>query len=155
LTAVVTLRKNAQKMTYSFGKETDDHMSVYARHSDREFVFLVPVSVVKPLSADLADRTVFNFDPDRAKELKLTGWRKLGKGVQTLRLVKAAKGWEVKEAPEKDFVLDINQVIYVVDARLAKLSAEKLLKGGPKGAYELDDMRAGVQIDITLEGEKT
>src|SRR5262249_28029913 len=95
LQATVTLRKDDRKVSYLFGKEAEDHKGIFAKHGERDLVFVVAPDALKSLRADLGDRSIFRFELGKVKELTLTGWKKLGQGPQTLRLARGDKGWEV------------------------------------------------------------
>ena len=152
--ATVTLRKDAKKMIYLFGKETEDKKAVYFRQADRDLIFEVGVAVLKPLRSDLKDHTVIRFETSKVKEIKLSGWKKLGKGVQTLRLLKGAQGWEVKDAPEKPFPLNAVLVDDFVSQKLARLSPEKFIvqKTGPKPMHQFDEATRNLLVEVSLDG---
>lgn len=156
LKATVTLRKGERKMSYLFGKETEDKKGIYARQGEREVLFVVDAGVIKPLRADLGDRSVFRFDAGKVKELTLTGWKKLGKGPQTLRLARTDKGWDVKEAPVKDFAVNAALVDDLLGEKLARLGTEKFVvrQSGPKPNHGVDEANRALQITIVLEGAK-
>lgn len=156
LKAVVTLRKDARKLSYLFGKETEDKTGLYAKQGEGDLVFVVGAAVTQPLRGDLTDRSVFHFDPAKVKELNLSGWKKLGKGLQTLRLARAGKGWEVKEPPEKGFVVNDELVDDLVNAKLAKLSTEKfVVRGtGATAAHQLDEAGRSLVISVVVDGQK-
>ena len=106
------------------------------------------------LQAELQDKALFAFDVDKVRSLKLSGWRNVVAGGQTLDLErKSASSW-VAKPPQ---VLDIEPAITESFLRmLSGLRTTKFLKGPPKPEYGLDPAKnlALLTIEIMVEGEK-
>lgn len=150
--------KNADKKTedwvYLFGKETEDKSGVYAKMNKSDFVFVVFNRVVDTLKGELQDPTVFQFDRDKVKEIKVTGWHKVIGVPLTLDLErKSSIDWTVK-APAGSNLDPAQAESLLTD--LASLKAERFVvrKTGPKPEYELSEKVRSLFIEIFLEGEK-
>jgi hypothetical protein len=77
--ATVTVKKEKEDKpedwVYTFGKQSDTKMGVYAKQNKNDLVFLVPKATADHLAAaDLRDLTVFNFDVSKVKGAKITVW---------------------------------------------------------------------------------
>jgi hypothetical protein len=152
--ATVTLRKDGRNVSYLFGKETEDHKGVFGKQGERPVVYVVSPDALKPLRADLGDRSIFHFELGKVKELTLSGWKKLGKGPQTLRLARGDKGWDVKDAPIKDFVVNPTIVEDLLGEKLAKLSTDKFVvrRAGAEPKHQVDEANQALRITITVDG---
>lgn len=159
--AVVTLTKDGKPKTfdYDLGKEADDKSGVYLRSSQQDMIVVVANNVVSTLQRELQDPTVFQFDPAKVKEVKLTGWIAIQKQIgenapRTLAFRRAANGsdWE---AEPKGFKVD-NKRLDDFLRQLSTLRAQKFVahKATPAADQELDPAKGGLLIEITLPGEK-
>jgi hypothetical protein len=146
--------KKEEKYTNAFGKETPDKTGVFAKSSRSDLVYVVPPSVLNSLQAELQDKAVFNFDPDKVRTLRLSGWLNVSGVKQTLDLerktkqswiVKEPKGYELEATTAENFLLS-----------LSSLRAIKFLKGGVKPEHGLDSMKNTklLLIEISIESEK-
>jgi hypothetical protein len=160
--AVVTMTKEGKPktFTYDFGKEADDKTGVYLRSSQQDMIVLVAKNVVDTLQRELQDPTVFQFDPAKVKEVKLTGWialqKQLGKNEPlTLTIKRAANGsdWEVE--PKGSFQLDSKRLDDFL-RQLSTLKATKFVahKATPAADQELDPAKGALVVEITVPGEK-
>jgi hypothetical protein len=162
----LTIKKNdkeSETRVYLFGKVTDNKEKRYAKivaPDGRDLVFLVRPEVVKPLEEDLANLTIFDFDPKKVKQVKLTGWKKVEKRTVTLDVERKGSeigSWEIKNKKELgDFEID-GLKVDVLLTLLAHLRAEKFVeikKTPPPPEYELTMMDRALLIELTLEGEK-
>jgi hypothetical protein len=142
-----------EEWVYTFGKETDDKTGVYAKQDRRDLVFAVRPDVLTTVRSDLLDPTVFSFDVNKVKGLKLFGWKQAIGFTFGLELErKDASTWTVKLPP--DFDLDrVKAEEFLVN--VANLKAERFVlhKGGPQPEHKLGK-DAALQIEITLDGEK-
>jgi hypothetical protein len=155
-TLTLTNKDNKEeKYTYSFGKETPDKLGVFAKSDRGDLVYVVPSAILTPLQAELQDKTLFAFDVDKVRGLKLSGWKNIVGLVQTLDLerksmtswvAKAPPGYEVEPAVAESFL-----------QTLSNLRTTKFLKGAPKPEYGLDAAKNSglLTIEIMVEGEKT
>jgi hypothetical protein len=159
LTATVKVKDKDGKKTedwiYQFGKETPDKSGRYAKENKSDLVFVVTPGVVETLGGELQDPTVFHFDPDKIKTLKLVGWKQVASFTFTLELEqKSPKTWTVKTPA--DFDLDGEQVTtFVNDLAGLKVSRFVVRKGTPKPEHKLSPTDRTLQIELTLEGEKS
>lgn len=148
--------KKNEDWTYLIGRETDDKSGYYVKQGGHGLVFVVRAPVVEALKAELQDPTVFHFNPDTIREIKITGWRKAMGFNMTLHLQRAAgtKNWTVK-APD-GFELDQNQADAFA-ANLADLRADRILvrRTGPRPEFKLDDKNRNLQIEISVDGQKS
>src|SRR5262249_52735839 len=70
VTATVATKQGdkSEEWVYTFGKQSDNKMGVYAKSSKNDLVFLVPKAAADHIqNADLRDLTVFNFDLKQVK----------------------------------------------------------------------------------------
>ncbi len=161
VTVTATVKKTGAEKgephVYHFGKESDAaDKAVYAIEGNSDLVFLVDPGTVKTLrEADFHDRTVFKFDADKVKEVKLT-IRKEGK-TETPVFERNAdtRAWVIKSGPE-DFTLDEDKVNDLV-RHLADLHVERFasFKGAPKPEYKLGDKDAALRIEVVMDDGKT
>jgi hypothetical protein len=151
---VVKPDKKTEEMTYLFGKETDDKSGVYAKQSGRDLVFVVRRNVVTDMQGDLQDPTVFTFELSKVKGTKMTGWGEFSGVPFTLELERKGPQNYTAKAPA-DFKVDGAKVENFVSG-LTHLRAERFL--GPKGAgnpeYKVDLKEGGLDVVITVDGEK-
>jgi hypothetical protein len=143
-----------EKYTYSFGKETPNKSGVFAKSDKSDLIYVVPSATLTPLQAELQDKTLFTFDVDKVRGLKLSGWKNVVGSVQTLDferksknswVAKSPSGYEVEPSMAESFL----QV-------LSNLKTTKFLKGAPKPEYGLDPAKnPGIlTIEIFVEGDK-
>jgi hypothetical protein len=147
--------KKSEDWTYFFGKETPDKAGRYAKESKSELIFVVKPSVVEVLGAELQDPTVFHFDPDKVKSVKVVGWKEAVGYTFTLELEqKSPNTWTAKSPA--DFRLDSEQAeAFTVD--LSHLKATRFIgrQASAKPEYKLAPADRTLQIELTLEGEKS
>jgi hypothetical protein len=148
-------KPDTEEWVYLFGVANKEG-AYYAKQGKEDLVFLVNDSNVKPLEGDLLDLQVFNFDPKKLKQLKLS-WKPVDKKPAVLDLIRdeKEKTWTVNQKDLADFTLDANVVELLVD-RLARLKADKLLavKAADNPALGLGPGERLLQIELTLDGEK-
>ena len=111
-------------------------------------------AVLATLRRELQDLTVFQFDLNKVKSVKMVGWKaKAGQNLTRVMERTGARAWTMKEPP--DFALDSNQLEIFV-AGLANLRAERFVAraGGPKPEHKLGPQDPTFRIEITVEGEK-
>jgi hypothetical protein len=163
LKAAITLTKDDKPKTfeYDFGKE-EDKSGTYLRISGQDTISIVPNNVVSTLKRELLDPTVFQFDPAKVKEVKMTGWIKLQKqrglnqpDVLDLKRDKNGSDWTV-EAP-KGFKLDAGKLNDFLK-ELSTLKATKFVahkaKPSDKEGLDVTKDEDALKIEITVEGEK-
>jgi hypothetical protein len=146
--------KKTEDWGYLFGKETPDKTGRYAKESKGELIFVVKPTVVETLGSELRDPTVFHFEPNKLKTIKLTGWKQAVSYTFTLELEqKSPKVWTVKTPA--DFDLDNAQVENFAND-LAGLRATRFVvrKGAAKPEHKLSATDRLLQIELTVEGEK-
>ena len=141
-----------EKYVFSFGNVTEDRSGYYAKTAKSDLVYVVPKDAITPLEADLLDKTIFAFDVDKVRRMKLTGWKGLGIQV-TLDLERKSKqSWQAKTP--KDFELEPATAEAFLNM-LANLRAMKFLKTGPKPEHGLEAKNKDLMvIEIDLDGEK-
>lgn len=154
--AIVTIKGEKELKVYQFGNETPDKLQYYARVGDRDRVFTVNKNRFAPMINDeIADTTIWQLDPAKIREIKLTGWAKLAGGkALTLDLVrKSAREWSVKD--QADYSVDTARA-EAFAARLKYLRADHFVKGkgGADPPQALDIPHDALQIQVTVEGEK-
>lgn len=146
--------KKTEDFGYLLGKETDDKMGIYAKQSHRDYVFVLQKHFVDGLQGDFQDPAILKLDLAKIKGIKLTGWQDLVGSPFTLDLErKSATDWVVKTP--KDFTLDVSQAENLI-TMVASLRAEKFVgfKVGAKPEHKFDLKDGGLEIAITVEGEK-
>src|SRR5262249_24849554 len=121
--------------TYDFGKEAEG--GVYARQSQSDLIFVASKEVLTTLQGQLQDPTVFRFDPNKVKSVKLTGWKDLLGSTLTLELEKSGSEWRAKSP--KDFKLDTSKLQRFLQ-ELSTLRAERFVAhdAAPKPEQGLD-----------------
>lgn len=151
--------KKPEDWVYLFGKETPDKSGRYARLAQSEprsdLVFVAPGAVYDVLNSELQDPTVFHFDVAKARSIKLAGWKQATGFTFTLDAErKPDKLWAAKTPP--DFDLDPDQVENLVRS-LSDLKAVRFVSrsGPPKPEAKLAPNDRSLQIDVTVEGEKS
>src|SRR5262249_20088405 len=98
-----------EEWVYQFGKETEDKTGVYARQDKRDVVFVADNTVLTTLRRELQDLTVFHFDINKVKQVKMVGWKEKAGQNLTRIMERAGPGnWTMKEPP--DFALDAGQL---------------------------------------------
>jgi hypothetical protein len=143
-----------EKYVYSFGKETPDKSGVFAKSDRGDFVYVVPPAILTTVQAELQDKTLFTFDVDKVRGLKLTGWKSLLGTPQTLDLERISKSsWKAKSPPGFEVEASVAEAFLHT---LAGLRTIKFLKGAPKPEYGLDAKSNPdlLTIEINVEGEK-
>jgi hypothetical protein len=159
LVAEVTLKKKDDAkptiITYEFGKESEtDKPAVYARQAGSDLVFLAPEGDFKALqTAELRDRTIYDFDASKVKEIELT----IRKDV-TLKPVfardKSPGSWVVKSGLV-EFTLDPARVEEFVKT-LSKLQAERFVSfKGATAEQGLAPDKAALVVKLIMDDGKT
>ncbi|MBX7105551.1 MAG: DUF4340 domain-containing protein [Gemmataceae bacterium] len=146
--------KTAERKYY-FGVETDDKSGTYARMEGRDLVFTVARNAVPSLeSGEIRDAVVFQLPPGRVTGIKLNGWRDVV-GTATVRDLerKGASNWALRG--DDKIKLSVGQCESLLNL-LSLVRAEKYVvqKTGPKAEHKLDVAAGGLEITISLEGEK-
>jgi Domain of unknown function (DUF4340) len=165
VTVTVTIKKTGEDKGvphgYKFGKDTDvarDKPGVYGIQGSSDLVvFLADPAVVKTLrDAELRDRSIFKFDPEKVKEIKVA-IRKGNEGLRTPVFVRKpeTKAWVIKSGLD-EFSLDEDKVQALV-VLLSDLHAEKYVsfKGPPKADYKLGEKEAALRIEVLMDDGKT
>jgi hypothetical protein len=164
VTVTVTLKKEddkkePQQFVYEFGSETKnekDRPAIFgiASGSDdlKDLVFLVPTDVVRTLrEAEFRDRTVFSFDADKVKEVKMM----IVATAFTLEPVferTKDRTWTVKGLAK--FNLDGDKLDRLVE-ELSRQRAERYVSfSGPDKTHKLGD-DAKLKIDLLMDEGKT
>jgi hypothetical protein len=161
LKAVVTLTQDGKDKTctFDFGKEKDA-TGVYLRTSLQDVIAVVGNNVVNTLKRELQDPTIFHFDASKVQEVKLTDWmmlqKQLGKNVPltlTFKRAKSGAGWEVE--PKDSIKPDAARLDEFVK-NLADLKATRFIahKAKPTAEQQLDPKDGGLQIELTVAGDK-
>jgi hypothetical protein len=88
------------KREYEFGdKFPGDANLVYARQTGRAVVFTVPKFVADKFSADLRDKTIFQFNPATVTAIEFKGWSKTGFEVELHFGKNKDQEWVVTKSP--------------------------------------------------------
>ena len=146
--------KKPEEQTFLLGKETDDKQGYYAKSGTKDLVFVLRKAIWDDLQGDLQDATVLHLDLSKVRGMKITGWQDVIGAPITLDLLrKSATDWQVKAPP--DYKLDAA----VAESFLAGLNGMKALRfvsprGGPKPEQKFDLKDGGLQIVLTVDGEK-
>jgi hypothetical protein len=153
LKAVVTVTKDGKPATYgyAFGKDEDAN-HVYAKQGQRDVVFTVDKQALAPLQKkDLQDPTVLQFETNKVKAVKLTGWQNVVGSPLTLEVGrKDAAHWDVKKPA--GFKLDEGKFGRFL-AGLSNLRADPFVhKGKPAAAEDLEVAKGALVVEITVEG---
>jgi hypothetical protein len=151
---LATKDNKEEKFTYSFGKETPDKTGVFLKSDRNDLVYVVPTTVMTPLQAELQDKTLFSFDVDKVRGLKLAGWKNVVGSGYALELERKSKtSWVAKAPPGYELEPSVAESFLQM---LSHLKTTKFLKGPPKPEFGLDQAKnAGVlTIEISVEGEK-
>jgi Domain of unknown function (DUF4340) len=153
---VLTVTKSDKKTedhTYLFGKEAADKSRLYAKQSDRDVVFEVQKSVIDSLEGDVRDPVVVRFDLNKLRGMKLVGWQEVIGSPFTLELERTgAQSW--KSRLPVDFKVDSAKAEALASS-LTGLHADRFLGKVPiKPEYRLEINRGGLDLTLTVEGEK-
>jgi hypothetical protein len=162
LIATVTVKKIGEEKTesraFKFGKDTEvaaDKPGVYALEGNSDLVFLVDPEIVKILrETELRDRTVFKFDAQKVKEIKLT----IRSDKKTLNPVferNMEGAWLIKAGLEN---VSLNEDrVNELAALLADLHADKFVsfKGALKPEFKLGEKDASLRIEVLMDDGKT
>jgi hypothetical protein len=151
VTLVATKDNKPEEHVYLFGKDTDE--GTYAKLGDRDLIFQVNKTVLSRLSGELREQTVFSFDRNKVKALKVTAWQDVVGSPYTLDLerksptewtVKAPAGYNLDPAKAEEFITS-----------LSFLRAEQFLnpKTGPQ-PEKMEGKDGAMTVEITVEGEK-
>jgi hypothetical protein len=164
VTATVTLKKKdgekePAQYTYLFGSEATPDKSkpsslfgVMTRGGElKDILFAVsPVTVTPLKEAELRDRTVFRFDPEKVKEVRLTVRKEL---TVSPVFTRKDKGWLIT-AGLQEFPLNPGRVDQLV-SNLSNLKALRYVSfKGPEKAHELTE-KPRLQIEVVMDDGKT
>jgi hypothetical protein len=154
-TATVTVKNDKGDKTedwvYTFGKQSDTKMGVYAKLNKTDLVFLVPKATADHLAAvDLRDLTVFNFDMSKVKGAKITVYSNDLGGPITLTLErKGDNDWVKKEGPIAPDGAKVENFIRT----LSHLTASKFVTPKQNVDTGLDVDKKALKVEITVGGE--
>jgi hypothetical protein len=154
-TATVTVKEEKGDKTedwvYTFGKQSDTKMGVYAELNKTDLVFLVPKATADHLAAvDLRDLTVFNFDMSKVKGAKITVWSNDLGGPITLTLErKGDNDWVKKEGPITPDGPKLESFIRT----LSHLTATKFVTPKQNVDAGLDVDKKALKVEITVGDE--
>lgn len=151
--------KKAEEKVYKFGKDgsVGKEKGIYALTSGTDIIFLAKIETVDFLQkAELRDRSIFQFDPEKVRELQLSGWKDVVKFTLTLKLKRdsASSPWQVSEPA--GFQLDRSKADVFVDT-LSRLQAERFaaFKGGARpGEHRPATGGPLLAVAFQVEGEK-
>src|SRR5207248_11047657 len=87
--AVVTLKQDGKEKSYEYDFGTEAEGGVYGKQSQSDLVFVANKEILTTLQGQLQDPTVFRFDPNKVRSVKLTGWKDVLGTPLTLDLEKA------------------------------------------------------------------
>jgi hypothetical protein len=162
LKAVVTLTQDgkAKTFTFDFGKEATNNQGVYLRTTLQDMVVVVGNNVVNTLKRELQDPMVFQFEPSKVQEVKITGWielqKKLGSKTPktlTFKRPKGGSGWEAE--PKGSFALNPAKLDEFVK-NLSDLKATKFVahKAKPTDEQGFDAAKDSLHVELTVAGDK-
>ncbi len=159
LTAEVTVKKKDDAKptttTYEFGKESEtDKPAVYARQAGSDLVFLAQEADYKQLqTAELRDRTIYDFDPAKVKKVELTV-----RAAVTLKPVferGPSPGTWVDKSGQYEDRLD-NQKVQDFVLVLSRLRTERYVAfKAPTPDQKLGEKEAALIVRLTMEDGKT
>jgi hypothetical protein len=146
--------EQTETWVYRFGREgsVGKTEGIYALQNKIDLVFLTQGASVKELrEAELRDRTVFNFDATKVKQVKMSGWFDKGKFIFKLALErKGPETWTVAEPPK----LELRDIVFNDFLRtLSDLKAMRYVqvKGKLLPEYKLGKDEPAVNIEMKLE----
>jgi hypothetical protein len=155
LKAIVT-KEDKTSYTYDFGKDAAGG-GEYARQSQRPMVFVVDKTRLEPLQKDLRDPTIFAVaDASKAKSLKLSGWVNVTGTPTTWDFERNAEGkWVVKTPAPNSIAVDQDKVRILTEG-LAHLTAKRFAGQNAKikAAFDKDEDKTALSIDMTVEGQE-
>jgi|GEM_PF-336490 len=155
LKAVVT-KADKTSYSYDFGKDAAGG-GEYARQSQRPMIFVVDKTRLDALQKDLRDLTIFAVaDASKVKALKLTGWVNVTGMPTTWDFERNAEGkWVVKTPAPNSIAVDQDKVRILVEG-LAHLQAKRFVGQDAKikTAFDKDEDKAALTIDMTVEGQE-
>jgi len=143
-----------EKYSYSFGKETPDKSGIFMKSDRSDLVYVIPDAILTSLQAELQDKNLFAFDVDKVRGLKITGWKNVVAGGQTLDLERKSKNsWTAKSPQGLEVEPAITESFLHM---LSNLRTTKFLTGAPKPEYGLDPAKNPglLTIEIILDGNK-
>lgn len=152
-TATVTVTKDgkAEDWVYTFGKQSDTKMGVYAKLNKNDLVFLVPKTVADHLAAaDLRDLTVLNFDMSKVKGAKITVYSNdLGGPVNLVLERKGDNDWAKKDGPITPDGSKVENFIRM----LSRLQASKFVTPKQNVDTGLDVEKKALKVEVTAGDE--
>jgi hypothetical protein len=155
VTATVTVKKEKEEKpeewVYTFGKQSDNKMGVYAKSSKNDLVFLVPKAAADHIqNADLRDLTVFNFDMKQVKGARITVWSNDLGGPITLTLErKGDNDWVKKDGPITPDGTKVENFIRT----LSHLSATKFVTPKQNVDTGLDVEKKALKVEVAVGDE--
>ncbi len=162
LKAVVAQTQDGKTKTFEFefGNEMTDKSGIYLHTLVPDWIVVAGNTVAAALQRELLDLTVFHFDVSKVQEVKLTGWialqKQVGVNAPLTKVFKRAKDSSAWESEPKDsFKVDPARLDEFLK-NLADLKALKFVahKATPKPDWELDTTNGGLQIELTVAGDK-
>jgi hypothetical protein len=153
LQATVTLKEKDKPITrvYQFGSETKD--GTYGREQGNDLLFLIDTKEAKVLQeTELRDRTVFDFDAAKVKELKIKQWDPIRSEDFTVVFERKDNAWTPKSGVGKDWNPDSNKITVLLN-KLAHLQAVRY-EGEPKEAYKVQDPKIKRTVEVLLDTGK-
>jgi hypothetical protein len=154
---VLTLTRDGKPQTFEYhlGKDAGGH-SVFLKAGSSDTVYAVSDVVLTSLGKELQDLAVFHFDPSRAKELKLTGWKdQVGAPAVLLFKRKDNGDWAMDDKSTVKYEPDQEKVRKLLD-ELSRLRAERFVAHNAKPTPEqgLDVAQNALRAEVVVEGEK-
>lgn len=161
--ALVTVTRNnkSEVYRYDFGKPVGE-TEIFARQGGAfagDIIFTVGKTTLGELDRDLVDPGIFDFDPTKARRLKLFGWKKenpIGLPITLDVESKDGVNWEfAKDSPPVGFALNSQRVKGFVDS-LSKLRAADFIahNAKPEAGHELELNTGALLIEVYLDGRE-
>jgi hypothetical protein len=162
VTATVTLKKEDKKepktFSYAFGRKAPEEKGkapgVFGMMTSgdlKDIVFVAPARQVEALEkAELRDRTIFTFDPSKAKEVKVSA--QVGKFFIDLDFERTETTWVVKkDGAPRGFKLDPSRVRSLL-LSLSNLRAVRFVSfSGPKDEQGLTNKNPPkIRIEVIM-----
>jgi hypothetical protein len=151
--ATVTLKDKDKTTTrtYQFGSTTPE--GVHGLEKGNELLFLIDAKDAKVLQEkELRDRTVFDFDAAKVKELKVTQYEKTS-GLHLVAVFERKdNNWVVKSGLGKDWVPNSSKITVLLN-QLGHLHAVRY-EGEPKPAHQFQDKEKVLTLEVLLDTGK-
>src|SRR5262249_8153300 len=91
-----TKDKKDTKHEVLIGKEAGP-ARVYEKRAGQDVVYVVQSTLLVSMKEEVRDTTIFRFDEDKVKSVKLTGWQHVDGAPRTYTLEKSGDAWALKE----------------------------------------------------------